>query len=144
MSPGLDEPALVEHHDEVGVAHGRQPVGDQDPFTLSSGLLRARGYDPLAALAGGVLTNVVHEFFFERWEQPKAIHDLFFMNMLGAIAGAFPGFGMEIGVSAEGQPFSSFYGTDCDGHRWSITFSQHRDYFTEGVPVEEAPSSPTI
>src|SRR5512147_2468322 len=27
----LDDPALVHHDDQVGVAHGREPVGDGDP-----------------------------------------------------------------------------------------------------------------
>jgi hypothetical protein len=113
------------------------------PFTLSSGLLRARGYDPGVAMIGGIVSNLVHEFVFEAWEQPKSLHDLVMMNMLGAIAGAFPELGMQIGANTKtGQPFTTFYGEDRDGHRWSVTFEQHRDYFAAGVPVEDRPVLP--
>jgi hypothetical protein len=113
------------------------------PFTLSSGLLRARGYDPGVAMIGGIVSNLVHEFVFEAWEQPKSLHDLVMMNMLGAIAGAFPELGMQIGFDADrGRPFTTFYGESDNGDRYSVTFEQKRDFFAEGVPVEDRPVLP--
>ncbi|MBI4819263.1 MAG: hypothetical protein HY791_23530 [Deltaproteobacteria bacterium] len=100
------------------------------PHTLASGYILARGYEPEVALAVGVLTNVVmHELVYENWEQPKSSYDMFFMNMMGAIFGAFPNLGMEVRYSpVTGQPTSLFYGKDNSGNRYSIAFEQHEDY----------------
>ncbi|MCK6551576.1 hypothetical protein L6R52_37435 [Myxococcota bacterium] len=114
------------------------------PFNLASGYFRARGYEPGVALLAGVVTNIlVHETIFERWEQPKSIYDMFFMNTLGAIFGSFPGLGMEITMNPlNGNPASTFYGKDSAGNRYSVTFEQTRDYFAEGVPVADRPVIP--
>lgn len=114
------------------------------PYSLlGSGYMRMRGYSPEFSLLTGMVANLlVHELFFERYEQPKSIYDMALMNTLGAIAGALPGCGMEVQQSLfTKQPTATFY-VDDDDRRYSISFEQQKDFFEAGVPIEQRPVLP--
>jgi hypothetical protein len=106
--------------------------------------MRMRGYSPEFALLTGMVANIlVHEIFFERYEQPKSIYDMALMNTLGAIFGALPGCGMEAQFSMfTKEPTATFYAEDGSGNRYSIGFEQQRDFFEAGVPIEDRPVLP--
>jgi hypothetical protein len=71
------------------------PVG----FEFAAAYFRKRGYSPGLAFLGGMAINASWEFMFEAYEIPKSGHDLFFMNLLGALAGSRPDFGIAWGAA---------------------------------------------
>ena len=44
---GLDDPAFVEHDERIGVAHRRQPVGDDDGRAVVHQVLKRPAHEPL-------------------------------------------------------------------------------------------------
>ena len=44
MPAGLDDPAVGEHDDRVGIAHGREPVGDDDRGAFRHQVLKGAAY----------------------------------------------------------------------------------------------------
>lgn len=111
------------------------------PFYFASTFFRARGYSPLLSALGGVITGlVIHETIAECWEQPKSGHD-FVMNTLSALAGAIPGMGQEVQVSAlTGQPTSRFYVEDKSLGRVFFAFEQVRNF--KGIEINQIPIRP--
>lgn len=111
------------------------------PFYLASTFFRARGYSPVLSALGGIITGlVIHESLAEAWEQPKSGHDIL-MNSLSAIAGAIPGMGQEVQISAlTGQPTSRFYVEDKSLGRVFFAFEQVRSF--TGIPVDQIPVRP--
>jgi hypothetical protein len=112
-------------------------------FCAASKYFRKRGYGFWKAFAGATATSVLWEYMWENREVPKSGHDLFFANLLGALACAHDDFGLAWAVSplrfddARGH-YTEFYYKP-KGAVWRVYFRSEPNgsYSNEAYPEKE-------